>query len=266
MSVYNYNEFDLFDFAVSQARRSGRVPTHQDYAQSALGFLCSLAPDAVGVRVPARIRKYQVTAAGFWRGSHGKSIDKTAVVMLYERFDNCFADCADRDARLAVIHSLLEQKERLESVIRVQEPHLASSDDLFDDFRSWDYASSTNAEYRKLCRKLDSLRMALHQGSRLENIRRTGVADYCYLAVPEGLVEPGEIAMGWGLVYLKSDRSFTLVREADPQDGVTPAARQILAQNIAVAAADMVTFASGVDRSARGRITYRRLPRRRSKF
>ena len=179
-----------------------------------------------------------MTAAGFWRGEGRgyRNVERTAVVVLYERFEHCFSDCADRDARLAAIHALREEKERLEEEIRRTEPELGSTDDLFSEFRQWDYASSRNPKYRKLRRKLEKLLHALHQGSRLEHIRRTGVADLCYLAVPEGLVAPDEIASGWGLVYLGQDRSFRLAREAEQQSIATPEGRQILAQNIAVAA------------------------------
>ena len=223
--------------------------THSELQQLALGFLSSLNPDAVAIQVPARFRKYQVTAAGFWRGEGRgyRNVERTAVVVLYERFEHCFSDCADRDARLAAIHALREEKERLE-------------------FRQWDYASSRNPKYRKLRRKLEKLLHALHQGSRLEHIRRTGVADLCYLAVPEGLVAPDEIASGWGLVYLGQDRSFRLAREAEQQSIATPEGRQILAQNIAVAASQAVLFASGIDHSRSGRILYRRPPRRKARL
>lgn len=242
--------------------------THSELQQLALGFLSSLNPDAVAIQVPARFRKYQVTAAGFWRGEGRgyRNVERTAVVVLYERFEHCFSDCADRDARLAAIHALREEKERLEEEIRRTEPELGSTDDLFSEFRQWDYASSRNPGYRKLRRKLEKLLHALHQGSRLEHIRRTGVADLCYLAVPEGLVAPDEIASGWGLVYLGQDRSFRLAREAEQQSIATPEGRQILAQNIAVAASQAVLFASGIDHSRSGRILYRRPPRRKARL
>ena len=224
------------------APRAGRKLSHAELQQITLGFLASLNPDAVALQVPARFRKYQVTAAGFWRGEGRgyRNVEKTAVVVLYERFEHCFSDCADRDARLEAIHALRAEKEELEAEIRRTEPELGSTDDLFSEFRQWDYGSCRNSRYRKLSRQLEKLRHALHQGSRLEHIRRTGVADLCYLAVPEGLVAPDEIAAGWGLVYLGQDRSFRLAREAEMQTITTPEGRRCLAQNIAVAASSAV--------------------------
>lgn len=245
-----------------------RPLSHAELQQLALGFLVSLNPDAVAIQVPARFRKYQVTAAGFWRGEgrNYRNVERTAVVVLYERFEHCFSDCADRDARLAAIHALRSEREELEAEIRQTEPELGSTDDLFSEFRRWDYASSRNPQYRKLNRQLEKLLHALHQGSRLEHIRQTGVADLCYLAVPEGLVAPDEIASGWGLVYLGQDRSFRLAREAEPQSIATPEGRRILAQNIAVAGSGAVLFAAGVDHGRNGAVAYRRPPRRKARL
>ena len=94
-----------------------RPLSHAELQQLALGFLVSLNPDAVAIQVPARFRKYQVTAAGFWRGEgrNYRNVERTAVVVLYERFEHCFSDCADRDARLAAIHALRSEKEELEA-------------------------------------------------------------------------------------------------------------------------------------------------------
>ena len=246
-----------------------RVPppkalTRSDFQQLCVGFLASLAPHAVATSVPVRRFKYKVNAAGFWRGENARSKDvvKTAVVVLFDQVDNCFCECVDQQALLGEIHSLRGEKERLEAEIRENEPELASTDDLFSELRSWDYASSRNPAYRKLRARLEKLQHTLHQGSRLERIRRAGAADLCYLAVPTGLIAPDEIEAGWGIVYLNADRSFTLVREAEPQTGVEPCNRQFLAQNIAVAATTAVLFMAGVDRRGKS-VRFRRFPRKR---
>ncbi len=239
----------------------------QDLQQLALGFLCSLEPDAVAAQVPARFRKYQVAAAGFWRGGgRGREVVRTAVVVVHDSLEHCFAECADREARLGAIRELRADKERLEAEIRIREPELGASDDLFAEYRSWNYAQSRDPEYRELCRQLEKLQHSLCQGSRLEHIRRTGVADLCYLAVPAGLVAPDEIAAGWGLVYLAPGRTFELIREAEPQMTVTAGGRSVLAQNIAVAASRAVCFAAGVDRTPSGGVFFRRPPRRRGRL
>jgi len=274
-------QLDLFSFAESReeeekaerepeaAPSPARVPppdqlTHTDFQQLCVGFLASLDPHAIAVSVPVRRCRYPVGAAGFWRGENGRAreVVRTAVVVLVDRPDNCFCECVDQKATLDAIHAMRDEKERIEGEIRAREPELASKDDLFGEFRSWDYASSKNTAYRRLRSKLERLQHSLYQGSRLERIRRAAVADLCYLAVPAGLVAPDEIEEGWGLVYLNADRSFTLLRDAELQDNVEPRGRRLLAVNIAVAATNATLFMAGVDRDGE-EIRYRRPPRRR---
>lgn len=266
-------ELDLFSFmqqpetVVEEPAKAEKFPLNrQELQQLALGFLASQKPDAAAVQVPARFRKYQVTCAGFWRGTGREqgNIAKTAVVVLYEKFERCFNDCANRDKLLETLRELRSERERLEAEIRETEPELASQDDLFSDYRTWDYASSTNTDYRKLRRKISKVQDALHQGSRLNRIHATGVADYCYLAVPAGLVQPDEIALGWGLIYLGPERKFELIKEADPQEA-TPQGRQLLAQNIAIAAGNAVCFTSGIEVHGK-KVSYRKPPRKRKRL
>ena len=266
-------ELDLFSFmqqpetVVEEPAKAEKFPLNrQELQQLALGFLASQKPDAAAVQVPARFRKYQVTCAGFWRGTGREqgNIAKTAVVVLYEKFERCFNDCANRDKLLETLHSLREEREVMEAEIRRTEPGLASKNDLFSEFRSWDYASSTNAAYHKLRRRMTKVQDSLHQGSRLCRIHAAGVADYCYLAVPAGLVQPDEIALGWGLIYLDAERNFEIIKEAEPQDA-TPEGRQLLAQNIAIAAGNAVCFSAGVEAKGK-KITYRKPPRKRKRL
>ncbi len=255
--------------SIAPTRAPAQVPppdqlTHADFQQLCIGFLASLGPHAIAASVPVRRYRYPVGAAGFWRGENGRTreVARTAVVVLVDRPDNCFCECVDQKAMLDAIHAMRGEKERIEAEIRINEPELASKDDLFGEFRSWDYTSSKNTAYRRLRNKLEKLQHSLYQGSRLERIRRAAVADLCYLAVPAGLVAPDEIEEGWGLVYLNADRSFTLLRDAELQDNVEPRGRRLLATNIAVAATNATLFMAGIDRVDE-EIRFRRPPRRR---
>ncbi len=241
-------------------------PGPQEMRQAALGFLAARRPAGVAGYVPARFRKYQVAAAAFWTRDVGrvKQVVKTAIVEIYDHRDRCFAECADRQALLEAIHELRGERERLEARIREREPHLADSDDLFSEFRTWHYERSTDGEYRKLRRRLEKLQHALHRGSRLERIRRAGVADELYLAVPAGTLEADETALGWGLLHVFPDGTITVIREPDPQP-CEAAARNHLALNIAAAASRSVLFAAGVGVTATGELRFYRPPRRRQK-
>ena len=261
-------EFDLFDFAREnsaaqvekvepETARTVTVLNKAQLRQAAMAFLATLKPDGIAANVPTRRSKYRVAAAGFWRTPSARKnnvITKTALVVMYDDLDCCFSDCAGRDQRIAVISELQNRKTAMEAEIRKNEPHLASTDDLFGEFRSWDYASSSNSDYRKICRKLDKELKLLTQGSKLEYIRRAGNADFGYLAVPENLVDPAMIPIEWGIVELTTaPRGFKLIRPAMMLPDVNAAGRLQLALNIACAAAGSACFASGVDSSGKMR-------------
>lgn len=276
-------DFDLFDFAQTETEKTeAECPAPQDVdntgilraktlskselRQAALAFLTTLKPAGIAANVPTRRSKYRVAAAGFWRPDNSRknhTITRTAIVVMYDDLDCCFSDCAGRDQRIAVISAMQETKDALEKEIQQREPHLAATDDLFGEFRTWDYAASGNQEYRKLCRKLEKELKALTQGSKLEYIRRAGNADLCYLAVPENFVDPAVIPAEWGIVELTSEpRGFHLLRKPLPIPEVTPEGRLQLALNIAAAAAPSACFAAGVD--ANGKM--RRPPKKRKKI
>ena len=274
------HEIDLFEFAAlaqnaaaqEEQTATGEPPqaacktfNRNAMEQAVLAFLLSLHPDAVARNVPTRNAKYRATAAGFWKHSRPKGgvVTKTALVMMYDDIGNCFSDCEGREERLKKISELQTKKELLEADIRKNEPHLAAADDLFSEFRTWDYMSSANPEYRKICRQLTKELETLSQGSKLERIRKAGVADLCYLAAPAELLIPELIPSEWGIVGLNATSPrFTLIREAELQPDITPALRSGFAFNIGTAAANAVCFASGVDKDG----TLRRPPRKRGKL
>ena len=265
------DDFDLFDFAAAQNRPAEPVVSEcalnkNALQQEAFAFLLSRHPSGIAANVPTRRSKYKVAAAGFWRNERarkGADIVKTALVVMYDDADCCFSDCAGREERVSRIHGLQERKMDLEAVIRSEEPHLAAADDLFSEFRFWDYGASRNPEYRRVCRQLAKEIKLLTQGSKLEYIRLAGNADLCYLAVPAGLVDPEMIPVEWGIVELIPEgKRYRLAREAVQLENITSAGRMTLALNIAQTASTAVKFCAGVDTDG----SFRRLPRRRGKI
>ena len=235
--------------------------------QAALAFLTAQNPDAAALTVPVRRYKYQVAAAALWldTGAKNKCCRKTAIVEVYDRRDRCFANCAERSKLLDAISRLRQDRAALEAEIRAAEPHLADTDDLFSEYRTWHYEKSANPRYRKLMQQMERLQHAIYRGSRLEHIRCANAADLLYLAVPEGELLPDECAAGWGLIYVYADGSLKLIRSAEPQK-CTDAGRQLLAWNIAAAAMSDVLFSHGISRHGGRYIRIARPPRRRRKW
>ena len=261
------SELDLFAFAERQRAPEKRL-NRAELNRLALAFLCSQHPFAAAANVPVRGRRFAVSCAGFWRSSGGRSrrVSRTAIVVMYDTPEACFADCSGREAHLERIAELQRRREAMEAEIRKNEPHLAESDDLFSDFRTYDYRRSSNREYHKLRHELAQEARILGQGGRLARIIEANAADLCYLAIPAGLIPCDAVLPTWGVVELHPDRSFEVVREAELQLAVTPEARLALALNVAGAAAADVRFAAGVDALRGGAIRLRRPPRRRGRL
>lgn len=257
-------ELDLFSFMTSQSPR--RMPGRAELNRLAFAFLCSLRPFAAACRVPLRGRRFAVNCAGFWRAEgRSRRVTKTAVVLMYDRLDACFADCSGREAHLERIAELQLRREALEARIRREEPHLAETDDLFSDFRTYDYQRSSNREYHRVRHELALEARILGQGGRLARIVEANAADLCYLAIPEGLMPSDAVLPGWGVVELRTDRTFRVLREPELQPAVTPEARLGLALNVAGAAAGDARFVSGVELGRGGSVKLRRPPRRRGR-
>ncbi len=255
----NFDDLDLFQ-NIPEETPAAKTLSLKELRQLCLGFVGSLRPDALAADVPSRNKRSPVTAAGFFAGRKG--VAKTVIAVLYTKREHCFNECVKTQKMLDKIKALTQDKLSLESEIRLREPELASSDDLFTQFRTWNYRASTNIDYHKVCEKIRKLQEILHNGSKLNYISGNRLADQCYLAVPELLIMPEEIMPDWGLVYLRNDGSFQIVKDAPYLDS-PPEQRTKLGLKIARAAIRAVEFCHGLEITS-GELKIRRIPRKRA--
>jgi len=248
-----------------------KVPTEFELRQAVLAFLAAAAPSALAPLVRVRQQRYILGAAAAYIAPKGKkrlsSVKTTVAVDVFTTRRDYLPASADYLAMLEKLRAMEGEKLKMELAIRRDEPELKISCDLFsdDEFANYDYRASRKHPYAKLLREIEKTRHLLHKGSRMENIRRAAVADFLYLAVPENLVEPHELAPGWGLIYVTGDLKCKVVVEAPPQtELVSDASRNHLALNIARAAAANVLFANGVSFRHDG-VSVSAPPRRRRK-
>jgi hypothetical protein len=154
------------------------------------------------------------------------------------------------------------EKKMIESEIRLNEPELRETDTLFEEYGSWNYAESRNNDYKKCLKSVKLLENALYQGSRFERIAQANVADFLYLAVPNGAVQASELAEGWGLLYINADKSVEVVKEADDMR-CAELAKAHLAFNIATSCAKSMLFSEGIVISKNGKPSFTPIPKRR---
>lgn len=228
-----------------------------------------LAPTGAAQDVVTRISRVRADIAAFWsrpvRNSEsegpGRILDPhhTLIIECFSHREQCWPDCADSARAAPQLVELRHRQAELESDIRREEPHLRDSSSLFEEFAEWHYDRTNNAEYRRLRAEVEALEHALYAGTRFERIREAALADELYLAVPADLVEPEELADGWGLLWVHQDMSVEIKRKAMVRDCL-PDNRFHLVQNIAAAGLGNTLFAAGI-RSAGDRTVFVRPPR-----
>ena len=232
----------------------------------ALLYLAQSGAAGAALQVPCRLRKFQADVAAYYscyrkRINH---LERTLVVDVYTDRKQCLPESAGRGAMLEELSELREKRTVMEQSIRVEEPDLWVEEELFDEFRTFDYSRSTNKEYHKLCRRINSLQQSLYKGTRMEQLARADVADYLVMAVPENMLSEKEIPDGWGLWYIMPDKSVKVVVNPALQE-CSSESRLHLVQNIGHAALNCVLFANGVKLKSNNKVRFTRPPRARRK-
>ena len=240
--------------------------SRHDLQRASLAWLASLNPTAAAMRVPTRLAKFRAGAAAFWSSPGRHRLlqpDLTVVVEARLSRNDCWPECSDTDVILPSYRECQANRRSLEESIRKNEPFLLDSDVLFPEIEYWNYEDTENPDYKPCLEKLAEFESALYRGSRFERIRQGEVANELYLAVPEGLIDPDELAEGWGLLYVFPDMHVELIRKAAhyecPQEHMLH-----LSQNIAASSLRDVLFAHGIYQEADGKIEidlYPRLPK-----
>jgi hypothetical protein len=257
--------FDLFDREPDQQKN--RNTLHLQYRQAALKWLAGQAPSGIGIDVPTRVTKFQVDIGAFWSSPDRKRVmrpRKTVIMELRFERDDCWPDIGERVHLLEKLREIKNERKTLEAVIRKQEPHLRATDNLFEEIETWDYEKSANPDYQRCMKKLEEIQRALYAGSRFEQIRRAHVADFLYLAVPRHLIDPDELANGWGLLYINDDFTLEEVKKAQLEE-TTLEQKLHFIQNLAASCLKPTLFTAGVNTGPNSQITCTLPPYRRRK-
>ena len=249
---------------------ASEIISFKDMRRAIVGWLLPDEPSGIGLMVPTRISRFQADVAAFWSKSirqQGRKIlypIKTVIVEIRHDREQCWPDCASKNELLPMLRVEKERRNELEVVVRENEPELKLDDNLFPEYESWNYANSTNKDYRKCRNRIDEIERALYSGSRFDKIRQAQLADHLFLAVPADSVHPHELADGWGLLYIRDNFEVELIKE--PDDWNCPMENKLhLVQNISAACLKNMLFTNGINVDKNGNSSFVRPPRRRRK-
>lgn len=266
LSASESAELAAADSAVESAAAVPDLLNEQMLYQAVLAQLVKRGATGAALHVPCRHYKYKASVAAYFSCSERRlnQLESCVLVDVYSRRNQCIPECAGSKAVAAELAELRKQRTEMEEVIKLEEPELRAEDELFDEFRSFDFARSTNKAYHKLCRRIASLQHSLYKGTRMEQLARSAVADYLIIAVPEDLISIDEIPDNWGLWYITADRKIREV-QAPLKQICKPESRMHLVQNIGRCALNNVLFANGVRVNADKSVRFTRIPRARRK-
>ena len=234
-----------------------RALTPKQLKRGAMAFLASLQPSGLALDVAAGGR-CRADAAAFWLEKG--AVKRTVLAEIQASLDESI------DGKNELFNSLkLARMERevLEQEIRQTEPNLRDSSQLFTEFSDWNYEVSKNPSYRECLQKIRKIEHTLYHGTRLERLIRTRAASELYLIVPENTVAPDYPLNGCGLVYIRKDLSFELIRRPEPLENVAGDSQMRLAMNIAASNMADVLFANGIYANGSGIPKCGPMPRRR---
>ncbi|RMD75295.1 MAG: hypothetical protein D6820_14980 [Lentisphaerae bacterium] len=250
-----------------------RTMSRRELIRVVLAWLLDEGACALATNVPTRAASYKVDIAAFWNqtirnpaGAYPRMINvprRVSIVEVRRNREECWPDCSSRDELTSSLRELHQKMARIQERIRDNEPHLRMGDALFEEFAQWRYDDSDDPEYHQVRGKIRRIEQMLYRGTMFENIRQVRVADFAWLAVPEGTLEAEEVAEDWGLLWICPDLSVKVVKRAKELMPIKEN-RYHLANNIALAARNAVLLANGIKLTG-DQLYFTNFPRQRRK-
>lgn len=235
--------------------------------RAAVAFLAELGADAIATDVPTRGTRYCVDAAAFWLTNNkgSRSVCRTALAEI-RTAQEIKIECANHADKLFMLRAARLECEEIKTQIRKNEPELRDGSTLFSEFEQWNYAASKNPAYKECMQRIHKLEYTIYHTSKLSRFNSAQIASELYLIVPADAVQQEDIPENWGLVYVREDLSFELVKKPVKLDCPKENLSR-LAWNIATSAKDQVLFANGIHTDSEQHFYAGAMPRkRRSSF
>ena len=180
-------------------------------------------PEVVAVDVPTSMSGDKADVVGSWMGQKSQGGRKylfprasLAVVCALSRKE-CYAACVNPEGLASELLFLQSQMASLEESIRQEEPQLRDGHFLFEEYAEWNYEASRNPRYQACRQRRQEIEHLLYHGTRMERIAQAGVANFLYLAIPEGVVFVEEVMPQWGVITVGPEGEARVARKAPEQ-------------------------------------------------
>jgi hypothetical protein len=123
-------------------------------------------------------------------------------------------DNGRRNELKAALLTLQERRQQLERLLAVHYPSLRTSNCLFPEWSTFDFASLDHRPYRRTVAKIERIHRQLFENTKFDVMSRYKLSNLHYLVTTPGLLHEAEIPLGWGL--LETDGNHEMIEKRLP--------------------------------------------------
>jgi len=132
-------------------------------------------------------------------------VGTTAVFECKQSRSDFLKDSRSSSRTVEQLGVLQERRRTLERLIGLHLPSLRKGETLFPEYDAIDLSRHEHKTYRKVLREIETLQARLYGKTKFDRMTRYECANVCYLVVEEGILEPHEAPLHWGLLVRRGD-------------------------------------------------------------
>lgn len=134
------------------------------------------------------------------------TLGSTAIFECKQARSDFLKDSRSARNTLAEVKDLHARKLELERTLRVHYPTLRVSDSLFQDYQSNDFEGLEHQAYKKVLARIALLQNRLYNQTKFDTLMRYRCGNLFYVVTEDGIFQPHEIPLNWGLLVRRADR------------------------------------------------------------
>jgi len=179
--------------------RSGETAAHRELKRLALIWAWENGYPLAALEISLPKSRYRADAIAY-RPQRNGTLGHTVIFECKQSRPDLRRDDARSPEMLRKLEAAYRRQQVLERNLRVHYPTLRCGETLFPEWDDFNFSALEHRGYRKVVRELSALQNQLRDGRKFEKLSRYGCANLFYLVVPNELMRPPEVPIGWGLL------------------------------------------------------------------
>ena len=134
-----------------------------------------------------------------------QTLGTTAIFECKQARSDFLKDSRSARETFGELKDLHHRRTELERALRVHYPSLRVSDSLFQEFQSHDFDGLEHESYKKVLGRVALLQGRLYNRTKFDTLMRYRCGNLFYVVAEEGIFQPHEVPLGWGLLVRRAD-------------------------------------------------------------